>query len=121
MALMLNILVIRDVTLCRGQLTYLCLKLKAPRSCQTSGYVTLPTKQGNISEDQNARQSLISRELSRHILFSFCSRTCLTQWATYCLFITAVTSPVFLPEPKFNMSKVTVTLVSISLFSLFLR
>ena len=56
MALMLSIVVTRDVKLCRGQLTCLYLKLNAPRSFQTSGYVTLPTERGKISEDQNAKQ-----------------------------------------------------------------
>ena len=106
-----------------GNWAVCALKLKAPRSFQTSGYVTLPIEQGNISEDQNPRQSVADfpRAFPTDILFSFCSRTCLTQWATCCLFITAVASPVFLPEPKFNVSKVVVTFLSVSLFSLLLQ
>ena len=82
MALLLSVLVLRDVMMCRGQLACLCLKLKAPRSFQTSGYVTLLATQGNISEDQNARQ--VVPDFATDILFSFCFRACLTRWAMYC-------------------------------------
>ena len=73
MALLLSIVVLRVVTLCRGQLICLCLKLKAPRSFQTSGYFTLTTEQGNISENQNARQIVADfpRAFPTDILFYF--------------------------------------------------